>query len=298
MLLEAKDLSVKHRHGALAVNRLSFSLDKGQTLTVLGDTESGKTSLLKAIAGLYKISDGELFLHGKIANDMPISDRNTRLLHEDGGFFTHRSALYNLTYPLKVRRADTTVDPVFIKADLLKKKVFRLTVEEKTALMMERLNLPFGEIFLLDDPFKPFPKEKRKDMFLFYLPFIRSLADRGALIYATSSYFEAETLDAPTLLIHYGNEQQFGIVSDFATRPNSLCALYYSSADYSSGIARIEFSNGETVAECDNGEMYPLDKKYLLNEIYIGKEVIYAKTSEDIFFFDKKCEQRIYFPEQ
>ena len=297
MILEAVNLFVKHRHGVLAVNNLSFHVDKGELLTVLGDAESGKTSLLKAIAGLYRITGGELILYGKKIGEIPLSDREVRLCHEDGGFFRFRSAKYNLLYPLKFRKSDFSPFPLsFFPENRLKTKVYKLTAEEKIALMMERLCLPFGRIFLLDDPFKGLPEERRKEIFSFYLPFIRSLTERGAVIYATTSRSEAEILDAPTLLIHYGVEQQFGPISDFSAAPNSLCALYYSSVGYEEGLVLLEEADGRPFVSID-GEKHFLQREFLLNDVYVGKEVIYAKTEKGFLLFDRKCERRIYFPD-
>lgn len=294
MILEAKDISVKFRHGALAVNALTFSVDKGQILTVMGETESGKTSLLKAIAGLYPITGGELLLGGKNADDIAPKDKKICLMHEDGGFFNYRSVKFNLEYPLRLRGEKLSDKSLrFVTPGMLKKKIKRLSQEERLSVMFERVNLRSdAEIILIDDPFKIIPDEKREVVFSSYLPFIRSLTERAAVIYATTERTEAEAIGAKTLLIHYGIEQQFGDPKDFSSDPSSLCSLYFSQADYASGLTVIE--EGDPPHFTVDEKTYTVDKEKLLNEIYIGKEVIYAQTDENIFLFDKKCEARIY----
>ncbi len=294
MILGAKDLSIKFRHGALAVSGLNFSVDKGQILTVMGDTSSGKTSLLKAIAGLYPIADGQLLLDGKNASEVPPKDKKICLMHEDGGFFTYRTVRFNLEYPLRIRgKKLNDLSLQFVTPDILDKKIKQLTQEERLSVMFERINLRSdAEIILIDDPFKTVPENKRDKLFSFYLPFIRSLTDRAAVIYATTKKTEAEAIGAKTLLLYYGVLQQYGDPQDFSSDPNSLCSLYFSQAEYTSGLTTIE--EGEPPHFTIEDMVYPVIIEKLLNEIYIGKEVIYAKVNENIFLFDKKCEARIY----
>ncbi len=293
MILDAKDISVKFRHGALAVSGLSFSVEKGEILTLLGDAESGKTTVLKTIAGLYKKTDGRILFNGIDDEKILPKDKKIFLMHEDGGFFEHRSVLFNLKYPLKIRnQAFSTERLIFTDKKLLKKTVKKLTPEERLCVMFDRATLrDDAEIFLLDDPFKIVPAEKRKDIFEKYLSFILSLKKRGAVVYATTDIAEATAL-GNVLLLHYGVEQQRGEAKDFAEDPSSLCALYYSQAEYKEGLTTIEDAEKPFVTVDE--QKYFIDKEKLLNEIYIGKEVIFARTENKLFLFDKKCEQRIY----
>ena len=294
MILEAKDISIKFRHGALAISGLTFSVEKGQILTIMGDNECGKTSLLKAIAGLYEITGGELLFDGINANKIAPKDKKICLMHEDGGFFNYRSVKFNLEYPLRLRGEKLDGKTLrFVTPKLLDKKIKKMTKEERMAVMFERVNLrPDAEIILIDDPFKIVPDEKREEVFSYYLPFILSLCDHAAVIYATTERSEAEAIGSKTLLLHYGIEQQFGDPKEFSTDPSSLCALYFSQADYMSGLTVIK--EGDPPYFTVDGTIHQIDKEKLLNEIYIGKEVIYAQTDENIFLFDKKCEARIY----
>ncbi len=293
MILDVKDISVKFRHGALAVSGLSFSVEKGEILTLLGDAESGKTTVLKTIAGLYKKTDGRILFNGTDDEKILPKDKKIFLMHEDGGFFEHRSVLFNLKYPLKIRnQAFSTEKLIFTDKKLLKKTIKKLTPEERLCVMFDRAALrDDAEIFLLDDPFKIVPAEKRKDIFEKYLSFILSLKKRGAVVYATTDITEATAL-GDTLLLHYGVEQQRGKAIDFAEDPSSLCALYYSQAHYKEGLTTIVDVKKPFVTVDE--QKYFIDKEKLLNEIYIGKEVIFARTENKLFLFDKKCEQRIY----
>ncbi len=295
MNIEVKNLSVQHRHGALAVNNLSFSVGKGQLLTVLGDNESGKTSLLKAIAGLYTITGGYIYFDQKEGNKMPIKDRKVCLMHEDGGFFNHRSVLFNLEYPFKIRKQKFDCNCLrFISTNILHKKISKLTTEEKIDVMFERMsNRTDVGIYLFDDPFKKLPENEQEKYFDKYLPFILSLKENAAVIFATTDHKEAEKLHSEVILLHYGTEQQRGRIEDFSDQPNSLCALYYSNVDYSYGMTTVQ--QGETPFVQIGEKIINLNKKCFLNEIYIGKEVIYAQTDKKTFLFDKNCEQRIYF---
>lgn len=74
MLLEVRDLSKRYRkNGPLIVEHVSFTIDRGETLGILGDSGSGKSTIGQILAGLYPPSGGEILLDGA-----PLTFRGTQ----------------------------------------------------------------------------------------------------------------------------------------------------------------------------------------------------------------------------
>ena len=66
MLLEVNDLSISYGKGNPVVHGVSFSVDKGKILAIIGESGSGKTTVLRAIAGLDRPDEGTISLDGEM----------------------------------------------------------------------------------------------------------------------------------------------------------------------------------------------------------------------------------------
>ena len=189
--LTVKNLNVKYRYGALAVSDLTFFAEKGVTC-ILGAEESGKTSLLKAIAGLIKPISGEVYFDETPSEQLRLRDRNVCLIYEDGGFFERKTALYNLQYPLKVRKTtemdmaqaiEAATEIVGFKPEDLNTPVNKLTKEKRVLLGYARAFLRKADVYLIDDVIKD--ATDRDALFLQIKPLVERLADNSIVLYAT-----------------------------------------------------------------------------------------------------------------
>jgi len=69
MYLEVKNLVKYYKEDSLIIKNLNFSVKKGEIISFLGESGSGKTTFLKCISGLEKINSGEITLNDKILNN-------------------------------------------------------------------------------------------------------------------------------------------------------------------------------------------------------------------------------------
>lgn len=179
-LLEFKNLSV--RYGAIeAVKDLSFTVEKGQIVTLIGSNGAGKTSTLRAISGLVKPSSGEILFHSELlAKDSKAVSKDSmtgiiplhtlaphqivrqRIAHspEGRGIFLNLSVEENLDLG-----AWTAPDPKTLKDDLeyafqlfprlkerRKQNAGTLSGGEQQMLAMARALMCHPEVVLLDEP--------------------------------------------------------------------------------------------------------------------------------------------------
>ena len=98
-LLEVKNLSA--RHGLLeAVREVGFSLEKGETLALVGANGAGKTTLLRTLAGAHRVANGGVFLNGVDVTAQPSYDRakaGIALVPEGRRLFGRMTVEENLT---------------------------------------------------------------------------------------------------------------------------------------------------------------------------------------------------------
>ncbi len=106
-----------------AVKGVSFTVQTGQILALLGESGSGKSSLLRAVAGL-EAATGRVTLNGRDLAGVPVHLRNIGMVFQDGQLFPHRSVESNIAYGLEVA------------------KVAKAERKERVATLLELVGLP------------------------------------------------------------------------------------------------------------------------------------------------------------
>jgi spermidine/putrescine ABC transporter ATP-binding subunit len=98
----------------IAVDDVSFDVEKGTFLTLLGPSGCGKTTTLRLIAGFIKPDKGEIFINNEPQIGKPPYQRNIGVVFQNYALFPHMTVEENVAFGLKMRK---------IKEDIIKKKV-------------------------------------------------------------------------------------------------------------------------------------------------------------------------------
>lgn len=170
-MIEVKNVCLNYIKEYSALYNISFEVKDGERLAVIGDNESGKTSLLRAIARLEKIDKGEIYLNRININKINFSkDVNVVYLSSKPLFFENQSVFYNLQYVLKIRKiSDEIINKKIYNAlklleieNLKELKIKDLTDREKKLVALARAGLRKGDIYLIDDIFTGNESENEK----------------------------------------------------------------------------------------------------------------------------------------
>lgn len=301
------DLTVKYNYGAEAIARLSFGCDKGGIATIFAPAEGGKTSLIKAIGGLVKVTSGDIIINGQNITDKSCKDRNVSILYNELGLFKSKTIEINLLYPLIIRKTDIEKAKAVVKimadrfnlSNDLQKKVKKADILTKIAVVFARAFLREADVYLIDNIFSNTEVRQRKEVFLHYLPYIQELSQKAPLIFATDSNFEAEVLGKNVVVLNYGIALQKGEYKEIKTNPFSItvCKLFYGEKlDLCEATLKKE---NDTLFVEGFGEKIFLSEDKLINEIFVNKTVVLARVKGDDNFgtkiFDIKSEQLVYF---
>jgi multiple sugar transport system ATP-binding protein len=95
-------VSKVYRGGVRAVDDLYLEVVEGEVLVLLGPSGCGKTTILRIIAGLEEMTEGELWLDGSLANYTPTQRRNIAMVFQNGALYPKLTVRQNLAFPLKV----------------------------------------------------------------------------------------------------------------------------------------------------------------------------------------------------
>ena len=102
---------------AMVLDNISFSVDQDEIVVLLGASGSGKTTILRIIAGLEMPDQGMIILHGKNVTSLPARERGTGVIFQSYALFPKMTVEENIGYGLKIRRS---------KKNLIKEKVSQL----------------------------------------------------------------------------------------------------------------------------------------------------------------------------
>lgn len=298
--LTIKNLSVKYNYGALAVSKFELRAEQGKVYTVVGDSESGKTSLLKCIAGLIAPIEGSIQFNEKEFTKLKTKDRNVCMMYEDGCFFENRNVFYNLAYPLKIRKTDKVeIEKIITDAirwsglgeSLLKVKTKKLSPDERFLLSITRAYIREADIYLFDDPLKNL-HERKEEYFQLLKKLMFEKSKTSIVIYATTSGEECRKIGGYCSFLNYGITVQRGTVEELTENPLSVGTVEKFCPNGEIFQGKIISEEGEvTVVVGDN--RYKIDGNKLLSDIFIGKECL-VYFGNNMKIFDKRSERIIY----
>ncbi|CDN44031.1 hypothetical protein BN871_EB_00060, partial [Paenibacillus sp. P22] len=87
-----------------AVQDVSFGIQKGQLIGLLGPSGGGKTSILRMLAGLESPTSGDIIIHGNRVNDQPPQERGIGFVFQNYALFKHMTVFDNVAFGLKVKK--------------------------------------------------------------------------------------------------------------------------------------------------------------------------------------------------
>jgi iron(III) transport system ATP-binding protein len=98
---EVRLRNVSKRYGHVtAVKPLDLTIPAGSLVTLLGPSGCGKTTLLRMIAGLERVSEGEIWIGGRDVTQLPAGERNVSMVFQSYALFPHMNVLENVAYGL------------------------------------------------------------------------------------------------------------------------------------------------------------------------------------------------------
>ncbi len=162
-MIEVRNLYLAYSKEFFTLNDISFSVEKGKRLVLLGEKESGKSSLVRVVAGLESPTKGEVLLYGKPISKIDFKkDVKLGYLSRFGAFLNNKSVRKNLEYVLKIRglkkfEIENKVNMALLSSkleDLADFKIKELSDYDKLQVAILRLRLRPVEILVVDDIFE------------------------------------------------------------------------------------------------------------------------------------------------
>jgi len=229
MALELKEVTKKvgiHTH----IKPTSLVLEPGHFNVLLGETGSGKTSLIKLMAGLDPLAAGQIIMNGKDISSMSTKRRNISLVHQFFINYPHMTVFDNIASPLRVAgmvrseiegRVEEAADILQLRP-FLNRRPHQLSGGQQQRCALARAIAKKSDAVFLDEPLANLDYKLREEL-REQLPEL--FAGRGAVVvYATSEPEEALLLGGKTALIDDGQMTQFGPTAEIYRTPLNLAS--------------------------------------------------------------------------
>ncbi|WP_190124480.1 ABC transporter ATP-binding protein [Streptomyces inusitatus] len=221
------NVSKRYGRAPRAVDRLTLDIEPGEFLVLLGPSGCGKSTVLRMIAGLEAITDGELRLDGQLANDMPPGDRDMAMVFQNFALYPNMTNRDNIGFPLLVEnpredrgpRVDATARKLGIE-DVLDRYPSQLSGGERQRVAMGRAISRRPSVFLMDEPLSNIDAKLRIQLRSEIAQLTREMG--VTTVYVTHDQAEAMSLGDRVAVIRGGVLQQVGAPRDIYALPDNI----------------------------------------------------------------------------
>lgn len=286
--------SLNYRAGKFFMHDISFRVDKGETLVVLGPTGAGKTVLLELIAGFRHPSSGSVKMDGRDLSVEPPEKRGLGFVYQDYLLFPHMSVRENISYGLRAkgvgkaevkRRVDAIAERLGI-THLLDRRTRNLSGGEQQRIALARALILEPKALLLDEPFSSVDPNT-KDLLMREL--LRELGIRNLpVIYVTHDQVEATQVADKVAVINEGRIVQVDLPEKVFSAPKSeFVAKFVGTRNIFKGTAsRIDGSTVVTIGPVEVRSSVSIEGKVHVTirpeDIIISKDKIESSARNNL----------------
>ncbi|HEY8348131.1 MAG TPA: ABC transporter ATP-binding protein [Symbiobacteriaceae bacterium] len=215
------------RSPTFAVRHIDLEVAKGEFVTLVGPSGCGKSTTLRMVAGLEEITEGDLYIGGRRANDLPPKDRNIAMVFQSYALFPHMTVAANIVFGLKIkgippaerqRRLEWAADLLDLKG-LENRKPGQLSGGQRQRVALGRALVLEPEVLLLDEPLSNLDAKLRLKM----RTELKNLHKKLGLtiIYVTHDQAEAMTLSDRIAVYDQGRLVQVGTPTEVYNNPRT-----------------------------------------------------------------------------
>ncbi|HZM97839.1 MAG TPA: ABC transporter ATP-binding protein [Pyrinomonadaceae bacterium] len=195
---------------------INFDIAEGETLVLLGASGSGKTTILRIIAGLEHPDTGRVILHGRDVTDLPARERGVGVIFQSYALFPNMTVEQNIGYGLKIRRRNRkeireTVDRLLELIRLTehrRKYPSQLSGGQQQRVAIARTLAYQPEVVLFDEPFGALDAQTRTRLRSEIRALLRKV--NVPAIFITHDQEEALELGDRIAVINAGHIEQIG----------------------------------------------------------------------------------------
>ena len=297
--IDIKSAGKIYPNGTRALEDVNITINDGEFVVLVGPSGCGKTTLLRMVAGLEDITEGEISIGDKTVNDVAPKDRDIAMVFQNYALYPHMSVFDNMAFSLKLRKLPKDEIEQKVKeaaktleiSELLDRKPKALSGGQRQRVAMGRAIVRNPQAFLMDEPLSNLDAKLRVQM----------RAELGQLhtqlqtttLYVTHDQVEAMTMGDRVAVIRKGELQQIDTPREIYLKPKNIFVagfigspsmnFVYANVGVNKSSIQLNFGNDQIEYK---GEKLGELKAFENNEIVMGirpeafEDGNYANASE------------------
>lgn len=269
-LAAARVIGISKRFGKTSVlENISFDVAEGEVLVLLGASGSGKTTILRIIAGLEMPYTGKVILHGKDVTELPARERGVGVIFQAYALFPKMTVEKNIGYGLRIRKRKRkeireTVNELLSLVQLTehrKKYPSQLSGGQQQRVAIARTLAYKPEVLLFDEPFGALDTQTRVHLRREIRALLRKV--NVPAIFITHDQEEALELGDRVAVLNVGRVEQIGTPFEIYNHPaTEYVATFLGAANVLDAVVRkdsLEVGSAQIPATLDTERFKPGD---------------------------------------
>ena len=214
--------------GVVAVQEFNLDIADKEFIVLVGPSGCGKSTTLRMVAGLEEISAGELYIDGKLMNDVAPKDRDIAMVFQNYALYPHMTVYENMAFSLKLRKEKKDVIDKKVReaaeildiTQYLNRKPKALSGGQRQRVAIGRAIVRDPAVFLMDEPLSNLDAKLRNQMRAEIIKLRQRI--NTTFIYVTHDQTEAMTLGDRIVIMRDGYIQQIGTPQEVFNNPRNL----------------------------------------------------------------------------
>ena len=237
--------------GVVAVEDFNLDIADHEFVVLVGPSGCGKSTTLRMVAGLEDITRGELYIDGKLMNEVAPKERDIAMVFQNYALYPHMTVRQNMEFPLKLRKMDKDeIDRRVEQAaqvlgitQYLDRKPKALSGGQRQRVAIGRAIVRDPKVLLMDEPLSNLDAKLRNQMRAEIIK-LRQRID-ATFIYVTHDQTEAMTLGDRIVIMKDGVVQQVGTPQEVFDNPANIFVAGFI------GVPQMNFYEAELVRDVD-----------------------------------------------
>ncbi|MCI6696792.1 MAG: sn-glycerol-3-phosphate ABC transporter ATP-binding protein UgpC [Erysipelotrichaceae bacterium] len=247
--------------GVVAVQDFNIDIKDNEFIVLVGPSGCGKSTTLRMVAGLEDISGGELYIDGRLCNDIEPKDRDIAMVFQSYALYPHLTVYDNIAFPLKIAKVpkeeiDKKVRDAAETLDItqyLDRKPKNLSGGQRQRVAIGRAIVRNPKVLLMDEPLSNLDAKLRNQMRAEIIK-LRQKIDT-TFIYVTHDQVEAMTLGDRIVVMKDGFVQQIGTPQEVFDHPaNLFVSGFIGTPQMNYFDAKLVIKNGSYFVDVDDQE--------------------------------------------
>ena len=273
----------------VVLNGVDVHIKDHEFVVIVGPSGCGKTTLLRMLAGLEEISDGEIFIDNLLVNELHPSKREIAMVFQDYALYPHMTVEENMNFALRLRKmpkaeiaSRVTDAPNILQLNkFLKRMPKQLSGGQRQRVAVGRAIVREPAVFLFDEPLSNLDAKLRVQTRAEISKLHQRL--KTTFIYVTHDQVEAMTMASRIAVLKDGILQQLDTPQKLYDHPaNVFVAGFIGSPSMNFFDARLRSDNGSLMVDTGSFAVEVPDGVAGAYKTHAGRDVVFGIRPEDV----------------